>query len=176
MPHRALVFFALLPAFARAAPPLKGEVAVSPKVTVAIELHEEPKGEDRVDFSLAAQPPQSENALGDRFHPFQKNGQTAYFHSANLFGDRNRQIFVRLIMIPMGVIRVFRFNEASQKIERMTFGAKKEDGLPIPVLAPVNLEESGDLTYEVKRKNGKSARFRLHWNGKDYELPAKEVH
>jgi hypothetical protein len=173
---RTYLALALLPTFTWAAPPLKGEVAVSTTVTVEVKLHEEAKAENRIEFSVAGNPPQSETALGDRFHPLQKNGQSAYFQSANLFGDGKREIFVRLIMIPMGVIRVFRFNEVTQKIERMTFGPKKEDGLPVPVLAPVTLEETGDLTYVVKRKHGKTARFRLHWNGKDYELPAKEVH
>lgn len=177
MTHPSLIcaLFCVLATPARAAPPLHGEVAVTPAVKITVDLREEPKAEDRIDFSRDGKLLQTESALGDRFQPFLHGGQSAYFHSADLFGDGHKEIFVRLIMVPMGVIRVFRWNETTQKIERLTFGAKKEDGLPVPLLAPVTLEENGDLTYSVKRKGGRTVKLQVHWNGHAYELPPKEV-
>lgn len=148
------------------------EIAPGTKVTVV--LHEEAKEENTIEFLRDGKVIQTEKSLGDRFAPFTHKGKENAVHALDVDHDGTQEIFVRLLMVPMGVVRVFHWNKATNKFDRMKFGAKKEDGLPVPPNRKVTLLENGNIQFMGGPK--KTAKpHALIWDGHDYLFPARAV-
>lgn len=149
-----------------------GEFELKPGEKVIIALHDEEDKDNYIDISMGGKFLQTESFLGDRFVSFNVGGKNVFYHAQDLDGDGTKELFVRLVFFPMGVMRVLKWNAKAGKFEKMKFGSKQEDGLPLPLKGNTTLLPDGNIRFKsVDKSSGARTSHLIKWNGKDYSLP-----
>lgn len=162
----ALLFTLSTGAFAKS---FEFEIAAGKKLIV--KTHED-SDQVLIDFTLAGKPTQTEKRIGDALVALDYNGKSQSVQAIDLDGDGTKEILVRALYIPIGVVRVFKFDAATGKFSRLKFGRKKEDGVPVPPRAIVQVRTDGTLQF-AGGLGKKPQRMEIPWKNGQYVFPAR---